>query len=255
MTAKLVCILTWCGDMESLYGTLLTFKTLRVGFPGARVIVTDNASTPAARPEIMRAALAAGCEYRQLDQPTSYNEYFSWAMSQPGHDDVVVADPDLVFWENMEGLKVAGLFAGRFMPAVSSGGEVTSARLHPSLIFVPSARALTERLQAVFQKAYSYYHFAPFEPAMAYIDGRLVRWDTLAQLYAAFEGEAEHFIDSTLDCYDHLFCGTHLSAMRQGAVVDVIERAHHYAQHDIEALRGIWRDQEAYFSSLNRESE
>ncbi len=41
-----VYILTWCKSLESLYGSLLVFQTLRVGFPTAPVYVFDNGSLP-----------------------------------------------------------------------------------------------------------------------------------------------------------------------------------------------------------------
>ncbi|MEO6447712.1 MAG: hypothetical protein ABIO42_00555, partial [Burkholderiaceae bacterium] len=39
-------ILTYCAHPALAYGTLLVFKTLRVGFPTARVEVYDNGSHP-----------------------------------------------------------------------------------------------------------------------------------------------------------------------------------------------------------------
>lgn len=244
----LVSILTWCGDMAALYGAVLTFKTLRVGFPTARAIVTDNASTPEARPHIRAAAEAAGCEYRQLETPATWNEYYSWALGHAVHDTVILADPDLVFWENMEDLRPSGLFAGRLIPASREGG--TAARLHPSLLFVPSAQALRSVVAGVvYAHGFGYYQFSPFEPTMGFADGRLIRWDTWAQMYQAAGEDAQAFTEDELDCYDHLYCGTHLDAMRKGASVPVIEKAHALAKAgDLAALRGIWREQEAYFA-------
>jgi hypothetical protein len=42
-------IITYCPDASALCGNLLIFRSLRVGFPTARILVADNRSSPWAR--------------------------------------------------------------------------------------------------------------------------------------------------------------------------------------------------------------
>lgn len=72
-TPPRVVVLTFCFNPENLYGSLLSFKTLRVGFPDADVLVVDNASHPAVRASIRDAALAVGAQFRQCDRQVPHH--------------------------------------------------------------------------------------------------------------------------------------------------------------------------------------
>ena len=52
-----VYILTHCKSLESLYGSVLVFQTLRVGFPTSPIHVFDNGSLPEAREAIREAGI------------------------------------------------------------------------------------------------------------------------------------------------------------------------------------------------------
>ncbi len=68
-----VFILTYCRNTELFYGTELIFKTLRVGFPNAKVTVVDNASIPEVRTEIELLAKENDCLFEQIPDPGPYS--------------------------------------------------------------------------------------------------------------------------------------------------------------------------------------
>ena len=131
--------LTYCRKRELLYGTELIFKTLRQGFPNARVIVTDNASIAEVRPLIAEQARQTGCEYRQIEAPEIKHSDFiertireQAAAGETGA--TVILDPDILLWEGCEDFEFDGLMAGMFLDAFDDPAFqcVTMPRLHTS---------------------------------------------------------------------------------------------------------------------------
>lgn len=246
-----VSILTWCGNLELLYGTLLTFKTLRVGFPLAEVIVIDNASHPDARPQIEAAAKDVGAIFHQLREQIHFAEYYRWALlRQTRFNSLVMADPDLVFWDNCESWDFGdALMAGRYSPefVVQNPRANVMPRLHTSHLWIPDIDRLRERINA---DSGGYFEYDPFYPRALRLNGASLLWDTLGLLYAAIEGECYSFGEAELDCYDHLFFGSHIDkveprlAMDSPLMMDACRRAHRAAASgNLADIRGIWRQQ------------
>jgi len=244
-----VTILTYCAHPALAYGTLLVFKSLRVGFPTAHIEVFDNASHPDVRARIEAAAGNAGATFHSMT-PRHYADYYRWLLAeQTDFDSLVIVDPDVVFWSSMEGWQFDGaLLAGRLMPSLVSKVSHCLPRLHPSLLWVPDVAKLREEMDRKAQGDFARESF--FAQRAQYIEGRPFIWDTLAGLYQAFPDRCHAFNAAELDCYDHLFYGTHFPIIAAGynGGFNVIREGHQAAATgNIEALRGIWRRQQAYF--------
>ena len=108
-----VFLLTHCRQRDLFYGTALIFKTLRVGFPNARVTVVDNASLPETRGEIERLARECDCEFRQLEAPAiAHDAFLSKTLASVaggGGGPLVFLDPDLCLWRSCEDLEFDAL--------------------------------------------------------------------------------------------------------------------------------------------------
>jgi hypothetical protein len=244
-----VTILTYCAHPFLAYGTLLVFKSVRVGFPAARIEVFDNGSHPEVKERIRAAAAGIGAGYHDL-APRHYTEHYCWLLAeQTEFDSLVIVDPDVVFWSEVEHWQFAdALMAGRLMPSRSTDLGMCLPRLHPSLLWVPDVARLRAQMAKSTQAIYAHDGF--FTQRSNHIGGRAVFWDTLAGLYQAFPDQCHAFTESELDCYDHLFYGSHLplTATVCGVGFDSIVDGHQAAATgNLEALRGIWRKQQAYF--------
>jgi hypothetical protein len=249
--APQVLILTYCREPSLLAsGTLLVFRTLRVGFPTAAVTVIDNASLPEVRPAIREAAEAAGCEYVQRDPENSHAEFLREVILGPNYaGPVVLLDPDVIFWSDCEGWRIRRLLAGRMLPEFMDEFTRcrTLARLHTSFLWIRDVTALRERVSALMT---SYFEFDPFPPRMFAVDGAWYRGDTLAFLCGALPDEVQPFGEKELDAYDHLFCGSHLDLVLPEVPKETqtfLKWAHAQALADRSRLRGLWRQQEDYF--------
>jgi hypothetical protein len=251
-----VVMITYCRDIAHIYGSLLTFKTLRIGFPAAEVVVIDNASVPEARSAIREAAENVGARYVQREAHPSHSDAFIEALLQFPHAPrpLVFLDPDLAFWESVEGWAFPKntLMAGRLIPRFSCeyGGAITEPRLHTSHLWLPNVPAL---LQVMRETVMRRFEFDPLAPRMWFERGHWRRHDTTASLYALLEsqGRTHAFTEQQLDAYDHLSAGSHLTAVAPH-ISGADERASLIAAHvaakagNLEALRGLWRHQQRF---------
>jgi hypothetical protein len=244
-------MLTWCKRAELLYGATFTFKTLRVGFPTARVIVADAGSPPEARAEIERKSVACGAEFVPLERRMELPYFIEAALRQQQSGPAVFIDPDLCFWESIEAWQFTGLAAGRFIPRhhCEFSGCVSEPRLHTSLLWFPDTARLLAELARIRQ---SYHYFEPFRTIMLPTRGGWIYYDGAAGLYGAFPDQMQQFETRHLDAYDHLFAGTYPDSVmaRLGPQSGAMYREiHQQAQQDYRLLKGCWRRQEEYFQS------
>ena len=253
MSAPIVHVLTHCPHEVLAYGSLLVFPTLRTGFPTARIEVVDNGSCPEMVPRIRAAAEAAGATF-EARPLVHYSEHWRHNLFERDWDEgdapVVFVDPDVVFWENCEAFDFGdALMAGRLIPEIpGSLNRVQAARLHPSMLWVPSMKRLR----------YEFGRRLPSEAAGRWNcigpareqDGGIARmYDTLAPLYRALQDDCSAFDAVHLDAYDHLFLGSHLPVVSRGQDPDsLLTDAHRAAaQGDVASLRGLWRRQDEAF--------
>lgn len=248
-----VSILTYCAHPAVAYGTLLIFKTLRVGFPTARIEVFDNASHADVCTQIKAAAAACDASFTALPA-RSHAAHLRWLLEErePPEGPLVIVDPDVIFWRSLEQWDFgAALMAGRLMPAMGKRELVSVPRLHPSLLWVPTVARLREAMATHrTQWADMERSWDGVAPHLARVGDRLFFFDTMARAHAALERRCHAFDAGELDAYDHLFFGSHLPTMdaRLGPEFEAIVAAHrHAAAGDLQQLRGIWRRQAAFF--------
>jgi hypothetical protein len=212
---------------------------LRVGFPTAEVVVFDNGSSPEALPLIEKAALDAGCHFIPLKQ-TEFVDFYKWALlEQVEYNSLVLLDPDVIFWKDVENTQPSGLFSGRLIPKMESQGVTVLPRIHPSFVQIPDVSALRKALEKTRSNV--------VDQLFASIEGKEYFWDTLAMLHQVVEGTP--FTEEQLDCYDHLFFGCHFPSVKHTLPKNsAIERGHLAAMSgNFEAIKGIWREQDKDF--------
>lgn len=240
----LVTILTYCAHPSLAYGTLLTFKTVRTGFSTADIEVYDNGSHPDVRDQVMAECARIGATFTGI-KPQSWVDHYKWLLLErkPDGRPLVILDPDVIFWESVEDWSFPGtLMAGRRMRRINARRIVQHARLHPSLLWIQDVREL--------RKAMGSHPETLIAPTLTAIDGELHFWDTFSRLYEELVHWHCGFGPERLDCFDHLFFGSHLPIIAAEAKdLDVIGWGHVMASTgNLEALRGIWRKQDLFFA-------
>lgn len=248
-TPATVVVLTYCRKPEFFYGTELIFRTLRVGFPNARVEVVDNASLPEVVGDVRRLAAAAGAAFESLPAPgVAHHEFIEHrlkaAASVGMKTPLVFVDPDICFWKNCEGFEFDGILAGkRIAPFRCEATQtLTLPRIHTSFQWIPDPTRLFREIEAV--KA-EHGEFQPFMPYTFRWAGSWCRFDTGGSLYAVLGHRMSAFTEKHLDCYDHIFCGSHVDLIlpaMSGEERERLSKIHASARDgNLDALRGIWR--------------
>jgi hypothetical protein len=251
-----VFILTFCRNLEAFYGTSLIFKTLRVGFPNARVYVVDNASLPEAQAQIATLCRENECEFKRMTgSGLQHHEFIDTTIREQAtvsssDGPLVFLDPDICLWQSCENFSFGGLIAGKKLSKFydSITNTVTMPRIHSSFLWVKDARALLHEILRIKAKRFD---FLPFQSFSFNMDGSWFRYDTGANLYAALPEKHSFFSDSHFEYYDHLYAGSHLDwifHLYDDECREMMTRTHNYAKtNNIIPLKGIWREQDKIF--------
>ncbi|MEO5688338.1 MAG: hypothetical protein ABIR54_13340 [Burkholderiaceae bacterium] len=213
---------------------------------------SKGATTIVTRGEIKRAAVDVGATFEALT-PCHYGDHYQRLLLERELDDrpLVIVDPDVIFWEDIEGWEFGdALMAGRLIPEFREASFVSRPRLHPSLFWVPNVARLRAEV-ARKQEAFPAWDCIGPSPRQ-YGCTEEILLDTLAPLYEAFQAQCVAFDEQHLDCYDHIFHGSHWP-INAGCEHPGFERftADHLlaAAGQLAPLRGIWRAQQEYFDS------
>lgn len=256
-------ILLYCRRPDLLYGTTLIFRTLRVGFPTARINIVDNASVEEVRPVLRELAAREGCEFVQLTAELQHHDFLAQVIGNSDDEPLVFVDPDVVFWESCEGWQFDGLAAGRLIPRFLDDytGCVTEPRLHTSFLWIPRPAVFRQAMHSL--KAW-WFDFEPIRPLMFFDSGcgwrrldtgaTLGGWrrqDTGAALYAALPEKMVAFGPRELGAYDHLFVGSHidlvtpaLDSEKRGRALEIHRLAR---EGELSSLKGLWIEQDEFF--------
>jgi hypothetical protein len=246
-----VVILSYCRKMELCYGTALVFKTLRVGFPNARVTVVDNVSLPEAAAEIEKLARETECRFERVPAPgIQHHEFLEARLKEEaaanGAGPLIFLDPDICFWRSCEDFDFDALLAGKVVRThyVQAIRTTTLPRIHTSFMWIPDARRLWQEIVRIRSEHFDFHPFSPFSVQLA---GQWFRFDTGASLYSVIHAQTAAFTEAHLDCFDHLYAGCHLDwvfpALGDG-LRTLIMKSHEDARAgNLAALKGIWRSQ------------
>lgn len=251
-----VFILTFCRNIELFYGTELVFKTLRVGFPNAKITVVDNASIPEVREKIESLAKESGCLFEQIPSPgIQHHDFIQRTFRTVANDKtvngpLVFLDPDICFWECCEDFSfdalMAGYFFNKFYDYITK--TITMPRVHTSFLWIPDASKLWYEILKIKAQRFD---FEPFIPFSFNMDGTWYRYDTGASLFSAIPGKMVRFTERHLNCYDHLYAGSHIDwlyHLYDAECQEMLSIIHENAKEgNLQALKGMWKYQKEIF--------
>lgn len=238
-----------CHNESLKEGSLLVFKTLRVGFPTAQVVVhlygQDNIG-------IEEEALLAGCEVKHT---TFLNHDLLGYLLDTEILPFVFLDTDIIFWSSCEQWKLwaredvgmSGFLVPEFRDSFS--GAITRERLHTSFLYL-NPSALEARAQ-IINKKYHYTQWTPLTdllaPQQVPLQGQNYFYDIAAGLYHYVGGLP--FTDEQLSYYAHLNCGTLADIVGPRCKDINLLAAHKAIYQNPELARKCWSDQIAYYET------
>ncbi len=237
-------LLASCLDEKDLNGTLLTFKTLRVGFPTAQVHVWGNGLSLKVE-SLVRKRFEG--EYTPIEA-IAHDEWIERLINKSSRP-FWICDTDVVFYNCVEGWKF-NYFAGGYEPAFVEPWSRTHKvdRLHTCLMYINPLDVRSRMASYIRRYHPSNFPFAP-EVTMikqAYIpqgDKPPLFYDTCAGMYHAIGGE--HFNNEQLLAYEHLHCGVYAS--RISRVLPGIVDVHNRVFDNTECAKGLRQQQFEFY--------
>jgi hypothetical protein len=253
-----------CYKAEQLDAATFVFKTIRVGFPTAEIVLVIGNTAPELREAIIDEAKRCGLDPTCNDDFATrplFDVYESFLNSEKGP--FFYCDTDIIFWESIESrfkefARVS--MAGRFIPKFYDKASrcITMPRVHNCLLYVDPYR-----LQREVQEYYSVLppdsYFTPRpdlvrptfvsirEEQGAYVARKNYFYDTWAMAYNALPGVGR-FSEELDACFDHLNCGSIAHLIGPAYGVDLAAR-HRFSMKNPESLRGIWRVQRGRYEA------
>lgn len=244
-----VYIITYCRDLDLLYGSTLVFGSLRVGFPESEIVVIDNASLPEARAVIRNAAKGAGALFEEAPPGRRHHELLR-EIVRTADVPFAVVDPDVIFWSRFDQAG-SGLIEGRLIPTFRDPYTqcLTHERLHTSLLKIQDPSAL----RSAIEQHSRFFEFDPIAPVMVHRAGVWERFDTMGGIYSLLKASCRSFTIDELDHYDHLFCGSHADQVTEtlGDAAGSFEAIHQAVRSkDFQSIKGAWKQQQLFFQTL-----
>ena len=228
-----VYILKTQQEDEDPFGTECVFNTLMVGFPTAKIVVTEN--TDKVEHHEYVEAIVKSCA---IDCP---------------NEPIVFCDTDMIFYNNVEVYleDIQQLYAGRLCPAYWN--EVVGAnecqRFHTSLLYIKSARYLMDKVNKVYTR--SNFPYSAFAPARYTLGGVQYFHDTCGNLFHLLSPLDRYiFTPQMLDMYAHLVSGTMLNFVTSKmSNKHGLKHAHELAKKDPMSAHGNWREHNRYYAA------
>lgn len=227
---------------ELLEASTLVFKTLRVGFPTAKVVVWRN------RCRDFVAQSDPAIDW--LDTDTIHHEWIEALVNQLS-EPFWILDSDVHFWESVQDWKFDGPMAGRLIPQFFDeyANCIDQPRLHTALMWIDPEQI--KRKTSQYRSQFPKDGFNPgtnlFHPTYLPIrKGKNLFFDTMSLLYHAIGGQA--FAPWQLDAFEHMNFGTIsdmvLPRLKDGAELAKVRDGF---LADPAKYRGNWRRQEEWY--------
>ena len=246
--APTVHILATVRKPELLEAALLVFRTLRVGFPTAPVMVWGNALPEYAARAVAQAAQAVGAGFRNV-QATQHDAWIE-SLLAANHEPFFIADTDLVFFEPVEAFS-APVLAGRLEPEWCDPWTRTRRRerLHTCLMYVNPAALRMALRSWMAQIPEPWGPLAQFplvrQTFLPVRGGMTVCQDTFAGVWQAGIGTA--FTAEQNAAFEHLNCATYADCVGTALGMD-LALAHRAIYADPSLARGIQRTQTLFYA-------
>lgn len=243
-------VLATCLNLSLLDNTIMVFRTLRTGFPTAKVWVWGNKLGVVESASVEAACKDVGAAYTPLHTRIAHDVWIE-GLLDAAKEGFWVCDTDMVFWGAVEGF-AAGRMAGRLEPAFVEPWSKThkAERLHTCLLWLdaPAIRAAVKEWLLQWHPV-----GFPFFPEVQLVRQTFVPqgsgkpplfYDTCAGLWQAIGGTA--FTEAQNAAFGHLHCGTYADRIERA--LPGIGEVHRAVWPNLEAARGLRTQQQQFYA-------
>ena len=257
-------ILATVRNPALLDAALLVFRTLRTGFPTARVQVWGNGLSAAHCHVLEIASAGRGCEFHNL--PDTFHDAWIAGLIATQNEPFWICDTDIVFFESVEAWpdstfrnpQSALPFAGRYEPEFDEPWTQTLhvARLHTCLMWIDPAQTRVAQREVFNRIPEPWRGTANFPlvemsfiPTLAPAPSQrgMLCYDTMAGLYQAGYGRSFTALQNA--AFEHLHCATYADLAGPHLGNGRMQEMHRRVYADPQSARGLYAQQLAYYAS------
>jgi len=243
-------ILATVRKAELMSAALLVFRTLRVGFPLAEVVVWGNGLSGGAEAVVGDAARQCGARFINVPQGTVHDAWIE-DLIESQMAPFWICDTDVVFWEAMPQPKRRTVLSGRHEVEFEEEWTRTRhmERLHTAVMWIDpgllrsAMREWMARIPAPWgQKAEFPLVRQAFVPLQQGRKRVTLFYDTLAGVWQA--GIGTPFTEEQNQAFDHLHCATYADVI----TLQGLRATHEAIYRDHTVARGMRRQQDEYYA-------
>lgn len=235
----------------------LVFDTLRKGFPSSNIEVWDNYNNEDEKVHLIELCEKGGYHHNVSFKRWHHADWIEMIVNT--HDDeVVILDPDIIFYDNCQEFDFPTLIAGRFVPTIWNEwfGAISYERLHTSFLQIRDCKELRKQLGEVYppmlHPVYNdYTPLNPYRPAVNFYQGYPMAWDTCATIFHMVGGSC--FTPNELSRYSHVNSSAFQEEMLERVKdKDSFRLQHHKAREkDYEWFRDFYKAEDKYYMEMN----
>lgn len=251
-----VFILATCRKPELIDATLLVFKTLRVGFPSARVHVQKNGDFP---DKDSTVSFWNGVNDHQccpeVIPDTIHHDWIRNLIASES-EPFFICDTDIVFFNSVEEWQSEGPIAGEFVPAFFEKftGCLIQSRLHTALLYIDpvKVRKCVETWNALVPETQFTPRINLVNPVVMPVPFGPIPmfFDTCSLLYHAIGGQK--FTEDQLSAFEHLNCGTWVDMIEH--VYPGMRKVHQEIYEDPRRSFGLRKIQRKFYDECAAQS-
>lgn len=242
-----------CHKAKLFPATTLVFKTVRVGFPTAEIVVHGHALNIAHTRAVQQLCDEVGAEFYPLPQPLFHDEWIE-KLAMTLNEPFWICDTDMVFFDKVEDWQFDQAYAGRFMPqffeewmqCVHRPRLMTCLQYFDPVKLRGQMRAWLEQFPRFPGNPIMEFFRQHFQPVRSR-SGKVTNYfcDTTAGLYNALGGQK--FTREQNACFEHLYAGSYVDIVAPHLTMATdLEANHRILCENPQMARGIQVEQQRY---------
>jgi hypothetical protein len=251
-----VCTLITIPSPEAFNNCTLILKSLKIGFPNAKLHVYLNKINQQECQGNVIHMLQEGMVFHLLQFPIHHADWIQ-SMIDETDGELIIVDPDVTFWKEFK-MPTYDMLAGHFVPIMWNEWAqcISQPRLHTELLCIKDCQVLLGAIVEKYPMAVKSPQYAPlnpFLPSVKFSMGRPIFYDTCSVLYNMLGGT--NFTEEQFECYDHVNSSSFVKLMSEN-----MEHGEEFKQHHErisrmpELLKGFWRQVEQYYQNMHNKA-
>ena len=234
--------LLYARTEEDVAGNTLFFSTVKKGFPNSNIHVFDNNNSAQLQAIFSEKTEDIGGVFSSLEKEV-YHHAFIANLIELNSEPFYLIDPDTIWFDSMQ-TDFDSAIAGRLIPGFYEEFNQANLfpRIHTSCIYI-NPKEFKNLAASVKQSSSNL-----IDPYSFCWEDIWYKFDTFSKFYCAFSGHCKNFSESENNKFAHLFCGTHISSVKDK--MPILLDMHQQTLQNMKYAQNLHKIQNEYFTQF-----